>query len=135
MHEPLERGTGRPAKYLAGGGVIVMTLVVFVVWAMARPGATSFYYSPTEVSAATSELGADYRIHAKVVPGTIHRRGLASSFDLSDGRTAITVQTGVPLPDTLKAGSEVIARGSFDGRVFNAVEVMAKCPSKFKAKA
>ena len=135
MQEPFEPGPGRRVKYLVGGVVIVVTLTVFVVWALARPGATSFYYSPTEVLAAPSGLGPDFRVHAKVVPGSVERDGLASSFDLSDGTTTITVATEVPLPDTLRADSEVVARGSFDGRVFTAVEVVAKCPSKFKAKA
>jgi cytochrome c-type biogenesis protein CcmE len=30
---------------------------------------------------------------------------------------------------------DVVARGSYDGRIFTASQVLAKCPSKFKAKA
>lgn len=134
MEQSQARPSRKSAKYTVGAAVIVVTLALFVVWAMARPGATSFYYSPSEVVAA-SALGPDYRVHAKVVPGSIKRNGLESRFDLSDGKTTVTVATDVPLPDTLKDNSEVIARGALHGEVFKAVEVVAKCPSKFKAKA
>jgi cytochrome c-type biogenesis protein CcmE len=43
------------------------------------------------------------------------------------------VTTDQPLPDAFKDRSEVVARGSYNGDVFRASQVLAKCPSKFKA--
>lgn len=125
-----------PLKFLIGGLVIVATLVSLVGWAMSREGSTSFYYSTTEVAELGSRQdSAPYRVHGKVLPGSIRRSGLTSSFVITDGQTELRVTTEAPLPDTLKDESEVVARGYFDGANFAATEVLAKCPSKFKAKA
>lgn len=125
-----------PLRFAVGGLVVLVTLVGLVGWAMSRPGSTSFYYTTSELVALGPSADAQpYRVHGVVVPGSIERDGLVSTFVIGDGRVDITVTTEQPLPDTLKAGSEVVARGSFDGDVFAATEVLAKCPSKFKARA
>ncbi|HVF54271.1 MAG TPA: cytochrome c maturation protein CcmE [Actinomycetota bacterium] len=122
-------------KFLIGGAVIALTLVGLVGWAMGRPGSTSFYYTTSEVLAlGAAPASTDLRVSGKVVDGSIERDGLTSTFDLTDGRSVVTVTTDQPLPDTLKNGSDVVARGAFDGDSFTASEVLAKCPSKFKAK-
>jgi cytochrome c-type biogenesis protein CcmE len=102
---------------------------------MNRPGSTAFYMTPSELQAlGPTDLTHDYRMNGKVVPGSIVRDGLDTRFLVSDGNTEITVHTSAPLPDTFKNRSEVVAKGHFDGRTFDAQEVLAKCPSKFKAK-
>ncbi len=92
--------------------------------------------TPTELAergAAPSDEG--FRLNGTVVPGSIEQEGLTTTFVLTDGTTTIDVATDVAVPDTFKDRSEVVARGSFDGESFHAVEVLAKCPSKFKARA
>ncbi len=76
-----------------------------------------------------------FRLNGTVVPGSIQQDGLTTAFTLTDGSTEIEVVTEVAVPDTFKNRSEVIARGSYDGETFHAIEVLAKCPSKFKARA
>jgi cytochrome c-type biogenesis protein CcmE len=72
-----------------------------------------------------------------VVEGSVERDGLETTFVISDGTSEVVVSTDRPLPDSFRddAATQVVALGSFDGRVFTATEVLAKCPSKFKAKA
>jgi cytochrome c-type biogenesis protein CcmE len=126
----------RRTKFIFGAAVIALTIVGLTVWAMARPGSTSFYKTTTEIVALGPITGAaSYRVNGDVVPGSIQQDGLDTTFDISDGHTVLTVHTDQPLPDTFKDASEVVARGQFDGNTFTAVEVIAKCPSKFKAKA
>lgn len=124
----------RRAKFVVGSAALAFVLVGLVVWAMARPGATSFYVTPTELLTSGGSGVTDYRVSGKVVPGTIVREGLATTFTVTDGDTRLTMVTDRPLPDAFKDGSEVIARGRLDGDAFVATEVLAKCPSKFKAK-
>lgn len=125
----------RRAKFVIGGATIAFVLVGLVVWAMARPGATAFYVTPSELLAMdASGAASDFRVSGKVVPGTIERDGLETAFAVTDGDTSLTVVTDRPLPDAFKDGSEVIARGRLEGTTFAATEVLAKCPSKFKAK-
>jgi cytochrome c-type biogenesis protein CcmE len=137
------RGSRRRAKFLVGGAVVLLALVGLVVWAMTRPGSTSFFYTTTEVVAlggtATTE---EYRVNGKVLPDSVHRNGLTTSFEISDGDTPLRVTTDETLPDAFwtamasdSSEVDVVARGSYDGNVFSASEVLAKCPSKFKAKA
>ena len=125
----------RRTKFWIGGAVILVALASLVAWAMARPGSTAFYMTPTEVLASGADLTGDYRMNGTVVPGSIERDGLETTFSISDGSTEVDVLTDRPLPDTFRDRSEVVAKGQMEGDVFVASEVLAKCPSKFKAKA
>ena len=127
----------RRAKFIIGAGVVLLTLVGLVSWAMNRPGSTSFYRTTTEIQALGETVSAtsDYRVNGKVVPGSIDRDGLTTTFELTDGATEITVVTDAEVPDTLRDESEVVAKGYYSGGTFTASEILAKCPSKFKAKA
>ena len=124
----------RRTKFWIGGAVILAALVALVAWAMTRPGSTAFYMTPTEVL-ASGELTGDYRMNGTVVPGSIERDGLHTTFSVSDGSTEVEVTTDRPLPDTFRDRSEVVAKGAMEGDTFVASEVLAKCPSKFKARA
>jgi cytochrome c-type biogenesis protein CcmE len=125
----------RRLKFLIGGGVIVALLIGLVVYATAKSGSTAYFLTTTELASAQAvDAGKDYRVNGKVVPGSIETEGLETTFSITDGTTEMTVLTTDPLPDTFKENSEVIARGEYNGRTFAATEVLAKCPSKFKAK-
>ncbi|MDQ3785044.1 MAG: cytochrome c maturation protein CcmE [Actinomycetota bacterium] len=115
-----------------------MSLTVFglVGWAMSRPGSTSFYLEVSELETGDPLPPAqEYRVNGRVVPGSVEQLGLRTSFAITDGAADVTVVTNEPLPDTFRDRSDVVARGRYDGRTFTASEVLAKCPSKFKAKA
>jgi cytochrome c-type biogenesis protein CcmE len=135
--------TKRRAKFLIGGAVVLLGLVGLVVWALTRPESTSFFYTTTEVAAlGPSQTSDEYRVNGKVLPDSVDRDGLTTSFEISDGDTPLAVTTEEPLPDAFwtamandSSEVDVVARGSYDGSVFTASQVLAKCPSKFKAKA
>lgn len=143
MQSPTAGSPKRRAKFAIGGGIIVFALLGLVVWAMARPNATSFYYTTSELEAAAVAAGAEeYRVNGNVIPDSVVNEGLTTTFDITDGRTAVTVVTDETLPDAfwtaMDAGSnevEVVAQGRYDGSRFTASNVLAKCPSKFKAQA
>ena len=123
----------RRAKFLAGGGVIAVVLVILVAWAMSRAGATSFYLTTSElVQRGPTRAGHDVRVNGRVVEGSVQRDGLTTEFTITDGRTEVEVTTDVALPDAFKPGADVVAHGTFDGTTFTADGLVAKCPSKFK---
>lgn len=127
----------RRAKFIVGGALVALTLIALTVWAMARPGSTAFYKTTSELvamgpSAAQAE---GFRVNGKVVPGSIDQDGLTTTFRITDGSSEVTILTDQALPDTFREYADVIAEGSFDGSMFTASHVSAKCPSKFKAKA
>jgi cytochrome c-type biogenesis protein CcmE len=126
----------RRAKFLVGGGAVVFVLVGLVGWAMSRPDSTSFYMTTSELLAmGTAQSADDHRVNGKVVPGSIEQDGLETTFTISDGVTDLRITTNRPLPDTLVDEADVVALGQLEGDTFVASEVLAKCPSKFKAKA
>lgn len=76
--------------------------------------------------------------------GTVKGEGIASleagrgvKFQLEDkdnNRQTLWVVFSGAVPDTFKAGAEVIVEGSFEdgGHAFNAEVLMTKCPSKYE---
>ncbi|HEX2057255.1 MAG TPA: cytochrome c maturation protein CcmE [Actinomycetota bacterium] len=143
MESPTAGSPKRRAKFAIGGGIIVLSLLGLVAWAMNRTGATSFYYTTSELQGAALAAGAEeYRVNGNVIPDSVVQEGLRTTFDITDGTTAVTIVTDETLPDAfwsaMAAGSnevEVVAEGRYDGSRFTASQVFAKCPSKFKAKA
>ena len=124
----------RRTKFWVGGAIIVAVLVALLIWGMAQPGAASYYISPTELAAQEADKAGEVRLSGTVVPGSIERSGLTTTFAVTDGSTAMDVTTESPMPDAFKDSAEVVAIGTFDGESFAASRVLAKCPSKFKAK-
>jgi cytochrome c-type biogenesis protein CcmE len=124
----------RRAKFWIGGAVIVVALVTLLIWGMAQPGAASNYITPTDLDAGGAVRSEEVRLSGTVVPDSIERDGLTTTFGVTDDSTEIRVTTDSPMPDAFMDSSEVVAIGTFDGETFAAGTVLAKCPSKFKAK-
>ena len=123
----------RRTKFVVGAAIIVVVLVGLIVWAMARPGAASMYMTPSEVEDVVLPEG-EVRMSGTVVPDSIETEGLTTSFLVTDGDAEVEVTTESPMPDAFMDSSEVVAIGSLEGDGFVATRVLAKCPSKFKAK-
>ena len=137
-----ETSPKRRAKFIVGDVILVLALVGLVAWAMNRSGATSFYLDVSELQAQGQTAGTqDYRVGGNVVADSLHRDGLTTTFDISDGSSSVTIVTDETLPDAFwtayendPGAVEVVAQGRYDGERFAATQVLAKCPSKFKAK-
>jgi cytochrome c-type biogenesis protein CcmE len=132
----------RRAKFAIGGLAVVAIVLGLVVWAMTRPGATAFYLTVSEVRAEGVTSSQDFRVNGNVVPGTFEQEGTTSSFAITDGVEELDIVTDETLPDAFytayendPSAVEIVAQGNFDGERFAAYQVLAKCPSKFKAKA
>jgi cytochrome c-type biogenesis protein CcmE len=131
----------RRLKVGAGVAVIAATLVGLVAWAMTRPDSTSFYLTVEELKTQGPSSTEDFRVNGKVVPGSLSRNGIQTTFAISDGAGNLEIVTEQPLPDAFSSGYrsdpgsvEVVAEGRYDGGTLMADKVLAKCPSKFKAK-
>ena len=131
----------RRAKFAIGGLAVVAVIAGLIVWAMTRPGSTAFYLTVSEVRAAGTTT-QDFRVNGNVVPGSLEREGTTTSFAITDGIEDLPIVTQETLPDAFwtaydndPSAVEIVAQGNYDGQVFAASQVLAKCPSKFKAKA
>jgi cytochrome c-type biogenesis protein CcmE len=138
----MQASSRRPTKFLVGGAVVVVALVALVGWAMSRPGSTSFYLTVAELQQEGPRVSGEIvRVNGNVVPGSLEQQGVRTSFSISDGSSDLVVTTNQPLPDAFSTGYsndpravEVVAEGRYEGGAFHARQVLAKCPSKFKAK-
>lgn len=121
------------ARFAIAASVVVASISVLVVVALG--GSTAYYRTPTELVAAPSDATERVRLAGDVAEGSIERTGPTTAFEVTDGTESVRVMTNDVLPDTFGAGVEVVAEGALgaDG-VFTADTVLAKCPSKFKAR-
>lgn len=106
------------------------------------------YYQDLGEFVAEGKPGTAARVHGYVALGSIERDvdALAVRFEVvpeaphkaGDQATRLAVlYSSLETPDMFKDGAEVVVEGRLvsAGGVFHADNVMAKCPSKFEAKA
>jgi cytochrome c-type biogenesis protein CcmE len=122
---------------LAALGIVVG----LVVWAMNQSGSTAFFVTVSELKSGEAGPHEDLRVSGNVVGGSLVRDGVNTSFAISDDSGQVRIETTENLPDAFWSayendpeGVEIIAQGRYDGQTFAAHQVLAKCPSKFKAK-
>ncbi|OIP39974.1 MAG: hypothetical protein AUK47_09290 [Deltaproteobacteria bacterium CG2_30_63_29] len=85
------------------------------------------------VSEQAEHAGQEIKVQGNVVPGSIIVKGDDKvSFELTkNGETVDVFYTG-PRPDTFKDCADVIVTGKLSSeRSFDAVDMIAKCPSKY----
>jgi cytochrome c-type biogenesis protein CcmE len=124
---------------------IGLTVFVFalafggLMWTTLSEG-TEYYKHVDEVMADPGAWhGRRLQLHGYVVPSSILRKrdSLEYRFKIqSNGAVVDASYTGI-VPDTFKDGSEVVLKGTLSPQGFHVSEngVMAKCPSKYEAKA
>lgn len=119
-------------RFAAAAAVVVAAITGLIVWSLT--GTTTYYKTPSEL-AAGSGAQQRLRVAGTVVADSVARDGATTTFAVTDGKAQIPVTTQDVLPDTFGTGVEVVAEGAMtsDG-TFTASTVLAKCPSKFKAK-
>lgn len=96
---------------------------------------TVYYYSVSEAQSAEVRAQPSVRMSGNVVTGTVDRipEQQFVSFAITDslGVTAMVSYTG-PIPDIFRDGVEVVVEGRFENGVFEASNLLAKCPSKYE---
>ena len=127
-------------KLLVLTGIVVASLVFL----MARTvgGQSGVYYLELAEYMA-KPVDRPVRLAGFVTDGSIHKdqAGLAVEFTLRDpaGKHVLPVKfdartAGGRIPDTFTDGSQVVVSGKMGpGGVFQANQMLAKCPSKYEA--
>jgi len=112
---------------LIGGSLAVLAVAVALMLNAFRDSIV-FFNSPSDVVEKHVEPGTRIRLGGLVKDGSLVRgNNLNFHFEVTDGKTEITVAyTGV-LPDLFREGQGVVAEGALDGGgVFNADTILAK---------
>lgn len=132
---------------IAVGATLVVILLGWFGWSQVDEGALVYYTNLDELRASgETDIGA--RVHGFVVEGSIERDLAAKVVrfrvqSTPEGAPAAgedvlaVVYTSLETPDLFKDGAEVVVEGRLvgDRDTFEASHILAKCPSKFEAKA
>lgn len=119
-------------KWVLGGGLLAVGIVGLSAWALASPGAVSYFATPSEIAAGDVPSEGSLRVGGRVAPGTLDRDGTVVSFTVTDGDAEVPVVYAGEVPDTLKEETDVVAEGNLDpDGTLVASRVLAKCSSKF----
>ena len=121
-------------KFLVGGAVVA--LVIGLLIATSFSGSTSDYLSIAEVKALDVEQVRDSRVSGAIVPNSVDwsTRELHLTFMIEDDTGTLPISYYGPQPDMLVDAVEAVAIGKYDhgGQVFEAEELLMKCPSKYE---
>lgn len=111
---------------LIGSGLAVVAVAAALVL-VALKDSIVFFNSPTDVVEKQIKPGTRIRVGGLVQPGTVTRENLNARFDVTDGKTVITVRYSGILPDLFREGQGVVTEGALDpSGLFVADTVLAK---------
>ena len=123
-------------KFLIGG--VIVAVVIGVLIATSFSGSTSDYLSIAQVKALGPEQPRDSRVSGAIVPDSVdwNTREMHLIFEIEDETGMLPVSYHGPQPDMLVDAVEAVAIGKYDpaAQVFEAEELLMKCPSKYEEK-
>jgi cytochrome c-type biogenesis protein CcmE len=123
-------------KFMIGG--IVVAVVIGILIATSFSGSTSDYLSIAQAKALPSDQPRDSRVAGAIVPDSVqwNTRELHLTFEIEDETGQLPISYHGPQPDMLVDAVEAVVVGKYDPatQVFEAEELLMKCPSKYEEK-
>jgi cytochrome c-type biogenesis protein CcmE len=123
-------------KFLIGGVVVAAVIAVLIVTSFS--GSTSDYLSIAQVKALGADQTRDSRVSGEIVPNSVQysTRDVHLTFEIRDETGTLPISYHGPQPDMLVDAVEAVAIGKYDPSVgvFEAGELLMKCPSKYEEK-
>ena len=116
--------------YLISAGLLSLLIIVFIILFAFREG-IEFYKSPSQLIAEDLDKDLKLRVGGLVKEDTHIMNGIENEFIITDNKNEVKVIYSGVLPDLFAVGRGVIVRGSFNGKLFAAEEVLAKHDEKY----
>lgn len=126
-------GAGRRTLAFAGGAVLIVLSLAYLVYGGIQQGAT-YWVTVGELVQRGPALPSRVRLGGTVAEGTVRwdaaHRHLA--FVITDGAHTLPVRYSGVVPDIFAEGRQVVVEGGVgrDG-TFDATTLLAKCPTKY----
>ena len=121
-------------KFLIGG--VVVAVVIGVLIATSFSGSTSDYITIVQAKGLDADQARNSRVAGEIVPDSVdwNTRELHLTFAIEDETGVMPISYYGPQPDMLVDAVEAVVIGKYDpaGDVFEAEELMMKCPSKYE---
>ena len=124
---------------------IGLTVVLFlgaVVYLIASSfGETMVYYKTVDelLDNTAKYAGTPIRINGVLVPGSLMQKPGTDEyrFQMSKRGKVMDVSYSGIVPDSMEEGRDLIVQGELNSQssMFEATEILTKCPSKYEAKA
>jgi len=122
-------------KRVIFAGAIVLLAMGFLIY-MGLSQFATYYYTVSEFLAEGESIsGKQVRVAGQVVPDSVKQdtENFTLSFTITDGETTLPVVYQGVVPDTFKAGTDIVVEGKSDRQgVFHASKLITKCPSKYE---
>ncbi|HNS51391.1 MAG TPA: cytochrome c maturation protein CcmE [Anaerolineae bacterium] len=123
-------------KFLIGGLVVVTVIAALI--ASSFGGTSSDYLTIAQVRALGPDQARDSRVAGAIVANSVvwSTSEVRLTFDIQDETGRLSVSYRGPQPDMLVDAVEAVAIGKYNPakRVFEADELLMKCPSKYEEK-
>lgn len=117
------------------GLTFLLLIASTVLIGYAMKDGINFFRSPSEVAEAPPAPGEVFRIGGLVEEGSLRRgEGEVIRFNITDGGAVVEVAYKGVLPDLFEENQGVVSKGSFDGKVFVATEILAKHDEEYMPK-
>ena len=122
-------------KFLVGGIIVVLS-IVFLGY-MGFTGAATYYYEVSELlEQGNLVYDENVRVNGQIVSGSLEQESVGSMLTFTlldvDGPESLSVVYHGVVPDTFKAGHEVIVEGYLNSDdIFQGHTMMPKCASKY----
>ncbi len=124
------------AKFLIGG--VVVAVVIGLLIATSFSGSGSDYVTVAQVKALSPDQTRNSRVTGAIVANSVtwDTRELHLAFEIQDETGILPISYHGPQPDMLVDAVEAVAVGKYDPatQVFEAEELLMKCPSKYEEK-
>lgn len=123
-------------KFLIGGLIVV--LAIGYLGYLGFQNSATYYYTVGELTAQPGPVNGDnIRVNGLVADGSVEQdikeRILRFTIVDAEGENSMPVVYQGVVPDTFKTGSDVVVEGYLNSAgVFQANNVLAKCPSKYE---
>lgn len=129
---PKRRRTFRWSFIVAG--VLIAGAVLYLVLANTRSSA-EYYMTMSELQQCTTCVTQTVRVAGQVEASSIQRNARTQElrFTMTDGKLALPVIYNGIVPDAFNAGLTVVVEGHMEQGVFQAKNLLVKCPSKFQS--
>ncbi|NOZ62004.1 MAG: cytochrome c maturation protein CcmE [Calditrichaeota bacterium] len=118
------------------GTIIVVMVVGYLFWSGMKDSAV-YFHTVGEFFDRQEELaGKGTRVNGDLVPDSIKfdAENLILTFQITDGAKVLNVRYHGVAPDTFSEAVSVVVAGKYVDGVFQATQLMTKCPSKYEAK-
>lgn len=122
-------------KRVIFAGAIVLLAMGFLIY-MGLSQFATYYYTVSEFLAEGESISdKQVRVAGQIVPDSVNKdtKNFTLNFTITDGEWTLPVFYQGVVPDTFKAGTDIVVEGKSDRQgVFHASKLITKCPSKYE---